>query len=678
MLYYRFDIQFKNSVHSFRKKDSQEEDETKINLAVQGLNEKQDYNVCFFISDFSESGMTLCAAIGSKNRKNAVDLARQFIIDLGLEAKSIDCREITVSRLAHEAHSANIHGYIDDDDDLLSRISIGNYRDCMSDDFSEEILRDAMTREEALEKARTLFFGASLTEEVMRIYADGPRGYLGHPVHYIIESNNETMSEEAVRLIASALISVGRLKSRRITMVKPAQVKKRKHLFGFSEAFDMDDFNNLAIRQGGGAIAVFPGKLAVDAQQIDSSTVSAERLAKVIRSNRRDTLSIIVMNKNDRKSIDLLKGLLPDMFFVEISEDVFSHSDVRLILEKKAREAEIDNIDSLLDRVETGKSYYVSELDELFEKWKEERLRTEVYTQYKDFYKKSVINEKPKGDAYTDLMSMVGLDKAKEIIRQAIDFQKVRKLQIEKGLPLTNASRHMVFTGNPGTAKTTVARLFAQIMKDNEVLPIGKLIEVGRHNLVGKYVGWTAQMVEEAFDSALGSVLFIDEAYSLCDDKSGMFGDEAINTIVQLMENRREDTIVILAGYPEKMEELLDRNPGLRSRIAFNVNFDDYNADELVRILHLMAGEKDICLNDGVDDRVRAIIDREMGKKDFGNGRFVRNLFERALMKQSSRIVAIPENELSVDTLKTLNVEDFDNPDDIVVTPSVKQIGFAC
>ena len=107
MLYYRFDIQFKNSVHSFRKKDSQEEDETKINLAVQGLNEKQDYNVCFFISDFSESGMTLCASIGSKNRKNAVDLARQFIIDLGLEAENIGCREITVSRLAHEAHSAH-------------------------------------------------------------------------------------------------------------------------------------------------------------------------------------------------------------------------------------------------------------------------------------------------------------------------------------------------------------------------------------------------------------------------------------------------------------------------------------------------------------------------------------------------------------------------------------------
>ena len=275
-------------------------------------------------------------------------------------------------------------------------------------------------------------------------------------------------------------------------------------------------------------------------------------------------------------------------------------------------------------------------------------------------------------------MSMVGLNKAKEIIQQAIDFQKVRKLYIERGLPLTNTSRHMVFTGNPGTAKTTVARLFAQIMKDNEVLPIGKLIEVGRHNLVGKYVGWTAQMVEEAFENAQGSVLFIDEAYSLCEEKSGMYGDEAINTIVQLMENQREDTIVIMAGYPGKMEELLNRNPGLRSRIAFNVNFDDYNIEELVQILHMMADSKDIVLNDGVDERIRAIIDREIGKKDFGNGRFVRNMFERALMKQSSRIVGLPEKELSVDALKTLNVEDFDNPEDIVVAPSFKQIGFAC
>jgi SpoVK/Ycf46/Vps4 family AAA+-type ATPase len=133
----------------------------------------------------------------------------------------------------------------------------------------------------------------------------------------------------------------------------------------------------------------------------------------------------------------------------------------------------------------------------------------------------------------------------------------------------------MIFTGNPGTAKTTVARLVAQILKENGILSNGNLYEVGRSNLVGKYVGHTAPLVRDAFNLAQGSVLFIDEAYSLVDDSPGSFGDEAINTIVQEMENRRDDMVVIFAGYPKPMEEFLNRNEGLRSRIAFHVAFDD-------------------------------------------------------------------------------------------------------
>ena len=148
---------------------------------------------------------------------------------------------------------------------------------------------------------------------------------------------------------------------------------------------------------------------------------------------------------------------------------------------------------------------------------------------------------------------------------------------------------HMVFTGNPGTAKTTVARLFAQIMKENGLLPVGDLIEVGRADLVGKYVGWTAPTVKAKFAAAKGSVLFIDEAYSLVDDKDGLFGDEAINTIVQEMENQRDDTVVIFAGYPDKMEQFLKKNPGLRSRIAFHIPFEDYKPAELLDIFTLMA-----------------------------------------------------------------------------------------
>lgn len=157
---------------------------------------------------------------------------------------------------------------------------------------------------------------------------------------------------------------------------------------------------------------------------------------------------------------------------------------------------------------------------------------------------------------------------------------------------------HMVFTGNPGTAKTTVARLFARIMRENGLLSRGHLVEVGRGDLVGKYVGWTAQTVQKKFEQAEGGVLFIDEAYALVDDRSGSYGDEAINTIVQEMENHRDDMVVIFAGYPDRMEEFLQKNPGLRSRIAYHVPFADYSVEELCSIAALTARKKGLHLDD--------------------------------------------------------------------------------
>lgn len=190
-------------------------------------------------------------------------------------------------------------------------------------------------------------------------------------------------------------------------------------------------------------------------------------------------------------------------------------------------------------------------------------------------------------------------------------------------------------------------------------------------------MGWTAKQVEKAFQDARGSVLFIDEAYSLCDDRDGMYGDEAINTIVQMMENQRDDTIVIFAGYPDKMQAFLDRNPGLRSRIAFHVNFDDYSEDELVDILRLMAEENDVKLDSSVDSKVREILSRAIEEKDFGNGRFVRNIFERARMRQASRIVRMDAKDINNNVLTTLTASDFIMPDELENKQNKRRIGFA-
>lgn len=255
-----------------------------------------------------------------------------------------------------------------------------------------------------------------------------------------------------------------------------------------------------------------------------------------------------------------------------------------------------------------------------------------------------------------------------------IDFYKAQKLFKENGMCSESVSMHMVFTGNPGSAKTTVARLFASIMKENGILSIGDLYEVGRADLVGKYVGWTARIVREKFSAAKGSVLFIDEAYSLSDGQYNTFGDEAINTIVQEMENNREDIIVIFAGYPEQMQDFLNRNPGLRSRIAFNVNFEDYNPKELYDITKLIAKKKGLVFSPGTEEKIMPIFEHAVKTCDFGNGRFARNIIEKARLKQAQRLIKMDIPNVSCEEIKTLLPEDFEVPE--IHTPSINKIGF--
>jgi SpoVK/Ycf46/Vps4 family AAA+-type ATPase len=260
------------------------------------------------------------------------------------------------------------------------------------------------------------------------------------------------------------------------------------------------------------------------------------------------------------------------------------------------------------------------------------------------------------------LKSMIGLSQIKETINDIINVITLKKTLIKKKVPLEQPCMHMVFYGNPGTAKTTVARLVAKILKKKGILSTGVFKEVGRQDLVGKYVGWTAPTVEKAIKSARGGILFIDEAYSLCEGKEGLYGDEAINTLIQQMELVKSHTIIILAGYPDEMEKLLDTNPGFRSRIAFHVKFPNYSKEELIDILKLMASKQQFTLSDEYLEEVEKQLPKYMTAKDFGNGRFMRSLLEQSIMKLSSRLTKNNEgkelNDLSIKELTTLTKED--------------------
>ena len=249
------------------------------------------------------------------------------------------------------------------------------------------------------------------------------------------------------------------------------------------------------------------------------------------------------------------------------------------------------------------------------------------------------IEERPEGTARKELEDMIGLSSVKEVIHKAIANYKLNKICAERGISRGNVSLHMVFTGNPGTAKTTVARLLAEIMKDEKILSSGSFVEVGRADLVGRFVGHTAPLVKKKFREAQGGVLFIDEAYALYDGQEQGFGDEAINTLVQEMENHRDDVIVIFAGYPKPMQNFLERNPGMQSRIAFHVEFEDYTTEELIDITKLMVSNKKMNITDEALDKLRIDYDIARARDDYGNGRFVRQMLEKAEMNLSERLL---------------------------------------
>jgi len=247
---------------------------------------------------------------------------------------------------------------------------------------------------------------------------------------------------------------------------------------------------------------------------------------------------------------------------------------------------------------------------------------------------------RPIDELLAELDELVGLAPVKEEVKLVTALLRVQKLREERGLPVLEGSRHLVFTGNPGTGKTTVARLLAQIYRTLRVVDRGHLVETDRSALVAGYVGQTAIRVRETFDRADQGVLLVDEAYALARGGPGDFGREAIDTLVKLMEDRRDRVVVIVAGYPDEMEEFIGSNPGLRSRFPRTIAFPDYDTDELVAIFALMAERHAYRLTDDARAALRARLEREPRGKGFGNGRVARNLFEAATARQAERLVA--------------------------------------
>jgi len=263
-------------------------------------------------------------------------------------------------------------------------------------------------------------------------------------------------------------------------------------------------------------------------------------------------------------------------------------------------------------------------------------------------------------DILAELNQLVGLKKIKADVKRLINYIKVEKIKSEKGMKSQPITLHSVFYGPPGTGKTTVARLMGRIYKSIGILPSGHVVEVSRADLVGEYVGHTDDKTVKKLDAAMHGILFIDEAYML--KPKGLqndFGQEAIDTILKRMEDDRDKFVVIMAGYPDEMEHLIKSNPGLKSRFNRYFNFTDFSPDQLYEIFLRFCGKREMKVEEDADRRIREYLSGAFNRRDrsFGNGRMVRNFYEKLIQAQADRIAGA-NGEITVEMLTTLTLED--------------------
>lgn len=617
---------------------------------------KEAYSIFFWEAESGKANIIFSVDMEISNEEEAMNYLKWFMEE-NYDVDSVqisDVKEITTARF----HQLGNRG---DNNGIMLRFSYDememgiDFRENRQYQLREEIIAgDSLTLEEAVNRSGKFMADSSFIEELERIYSDeNEKKYYGNPVHYKLSVSNMDAAFEMTILLAHALKVNNRLEGSRINIV-----------FEIKEGcYDEDDLENM-FEKAHGNIVLFDlsGSNEDHGNYAGAYERVIEYISNLIGKNHVRTLCIFVENTNHPGFANkFLAKVAEEIDIIEIKEGSGNRETAIDYISNLAKQQRCELTRKEIEEIMPEKTLFtVGEVYEIYNRWFRNGLRNKIYKSYKYCACMKIKKEDRKSEPYDELQKMIGLKDIKLVVDEIIDNARIQKLRSDMGMDSYKTSSHMVFTGNPGTAKTSVARLITQIFTKEGILETGRYVECGRADLVGRYIGWTAKTVREKFREARGGVLFIDEAYSLVDD-SNSFGDEAINTIVQEMENHREDVIIIFAGYPDKMKEFLYKNEGLRSRIAFHLDFPDYKADELVEILKLMANKKGYKLDPDIETKCQHIFGMAVKQKEFGNGRYARNLLEQAMIAQSRRVIQeYKGKKISRKALTTLKVEDFE------------------
>lgn len=422
---------------------------------------------------------------------------------------------------------------------------------------------------------------------------------------------------------------------------------------GIVSFYDIDKAEKLdEIYSSNHNVISFEKSKAIDLKPQEDKEKILNKLNEKIKDNEQNILTVL-----SAKNKEELYGMF------SISDDLKNEFSEFEIVEQKPDVQEVYNeiLDKIKDNINIDEQMQIDLLDYISNTYEKSDLN---FVEYRDKLLKAITFNKeiPKfekdksiDEVFQELDELVGLKKVKQALRDLVSLKELKN-KASDDLKIKDVNLHMVFLGNPGTGKTTVARMVAEILYNLKYIKQNKLIEVSSKDLVAEYVGQTAPKTNAVIQKALGGVLFIDEAYSLASGQGqgNGYNEEAIATLIQAMENHRDNLVVIFAGYTKEMQSFLNTNSGIVSRIGYTLEFEDYTTEELIKIFEQMTSKAGFILEKAAIEKLEKIIDEYKDTKNFGNARFVRNVYEKTIIKHASNI----KNKKSKKAIKTITEED--------------------